>query len=93
MALLLGILLLSPAGRGQPTTALPPAPDAFTPVAVDYPPTPIPGTPWAQTVKKRQTAERKKQQAARPAARGAVRQTNRAPAGTTAGSGKTRENR
>lgn len=43
----------------RPTTALPPAPDAFTPIDVQYPPVPLAGTEWEKTIRKREAARRK----------------------------------
>lgn len=42
----------------HPTAAITPAPDAFTFVAVKYPPVPIAGTEWAKTQKKREAEQR-----------------------------------
>ena len=53
-------------GLAQPTTALPPAPDAFTPVAVKYPPVPLPGTEWEKTVRKREAERRSTELRRRP---------------------------
>ncbi|KLP38050.1 hypothetical protein ABR36_13285 [Enterobacter ludwigii] len=55
----------------RPTTAVAPAPDAFTPVAVEYPPVPIAGTEWEKTVRKRE-AERRRAAKAAPRDAGAV---------------------
>ena len=87
--LLLSGVLLSLPGRGQPTTALPPSPDAFTFVTVKYPPVPLAGTEWARTVKKRD-AER---QRAKKSARGAMRSGphNAVKAGATSLQGQAKQ--
>lgn len=56
---LLLALLLPYASAVTPTTELPPAPSATVAQAVRYPPVPIEGSPWANTVRKREVAARR----------------------------------
>ncbi|MGJ3448815.1 hypothetical protein [Enterobacter sp. PTB] len=63
--LLLAVQAVAQAAAERPTTALPPAPDAFTPVAVAYPPVPIAGTEWEKTVRKREAERRRATQTTR----------------------------